>query len=141
MPYRPTGTQVRECAYCGAEFTSVHKVQRYCTKKCSDRFRNRKRRRKQGIVPIEEYREKQKPTSKKVKLEYLAQLKREGSCADCPESDPVVLDFHHIRGVKVARLARMAKESEYTIDDLKQEVSKCVLVCANCHRRRHAKDT
>jgi hypothetical protein len=39
-------------------------------------------------------------------------------CADCGQSHPATLDFHHL-------------------DPAKEEIAKCVVLCANCHRIRH----
>jgi hypothetical protein len=58
-------------------------------------------------------------------------------CADCGESDPVVLDFDHVRGEKVASIAAMIAGS-YAWLTIEQEIAKCEVRCANCHRRRTA---
>jgi len=59
------------------------------------------------------------------------------SCVDCGETDPVVLEFDHRDGVKkeeaVSRL--MTASAWATIAD---EIEKCDVRCANCHRRRTA---
>ncbi len=57
------------------------------------------------------------------------------SCVDCGESDPVVLEFDHVRGIKKAPIAKLLSSSWSTI---LAEISKCDLVCSNCHRRRTA---
>jgi hypothetical protein len=57
-------------------------------------------------------------------------------CLDCGGNfPPVLMDFDHVRGTKrgiISRLSggRMAKAK------LLEEVAKCEVVCANCHRRR-----
>jgi hypothetical protein len=66
-------------------------------------------------------------------FEYL----REHPCVDCGETDPLVLQFDHIRG-----------EKKYNIGDLfhrygswrviEEEIEKCEVCCANCHQRRTA---
>ncbi len=59
-----------------------------------------------------------------------------GQCPDCGGNfPPVLMDFDHVRGTKrgiISRLSggRMAKAK------LLEEVAKCEVVCANCHRRR-----
>lgn len=57
-------------------------------------------------------------------------------CADCGESDPVVLEFDHVRGTKVASVARLMLGGKQA--RLETEMAKCEVVCANCHRRRTA---
>ena len=49
------------------------------------------------------------------------------------------LEFHHLnRGEKDFSIS----ESTYSrsMEDLKKEVDKCILVCANCHREIHEKE-
>jgi ArsR family metal-binding transcriptional regulator len=59
-------------------------------------------------------------------------------CVDCGEPDPIVLDFDHVLGVKhraVCVLLRGAHKWETIL----KEIAKCVVRCANCHRRKTAK--
>jgi hypothetical protein len=58
-------------------------------------------------------------------------------CVDCGESDPVVLDFDHVTGKKRKNVSNLAGEGA-SIEALKEEIAKCVVRCANCHRRRTA---
>lgn len=57
--------------------------------------------------------------------------------ADCPERDPTVLEFDHVRGIKLANVSELiiAQNRKH----LWIEIAKCDVVCANCHRRRTAK--
>lgn len=59
-------------------------------------------------------------------------------CVDCGETDPVVLDFDHVRGTKVRDLCRMAAWGT-SAEKLAEEMNKCEVRCANCHRRKTAK--
>lgn len=72
-------------------------------------------------------------TSRRLRWEYLLQH----PCVDCGESDPVVLEFDHLREkrAKIAGLMRVhAPWSE-----IQAEIQKCQVRCANCHRRRTAR--
>ena len=63
-----------------------------------------------------------------------------GKCADCGlKDDPSVFDFHHLDPSKkeIAFGSRGGK----SFDTLKPELDKCILLCANCHRKRHIKKT
>lgn len=72
------------------------------------------------------------------KTAYIEDLKKESSCKDCGESHKSCLEFHHTDpGEKMLSVSRMAVTAEYGIDDLKNEVSKCDLICRNCHAKRH----
>lgn len=67
-------------------------------------------------------------------LEYLATR----GCADCPERDPIVLEFDHVRGKKKDHVARLVLKT-YSWKTILKEIEKCEVRCANCHRRRTAK--
>src|SRR6266496_1078194 len=61
---------------------------------------------------------------------------KQGPCMDCGVQYPhYVMDFDHVRGVKVSGLAELAGKSRAPKVML-AEVAKCDLVCANCHRER-----
>ncbi len=60
-------------------------------------------------------------------------------CVDCGENDPVVLDFDHRVGEKKLRnVSNMMHWSCW--DTIKKEIDKCDVRCANCHRRKTAKE-
>ncbi len=73
----------------------------------------------------------------KINYEYIVAYLRDHPCADCGESDIVVLEFDHQRD-KVADVSVLARDG-YSLDKIKREIDKCEVVCANCHRRRTAK--
>lgn len=56
-------------------------------------------------------------------------------CSKCPEDHPSCLDFHHL-GDKELNIAEMANQGASKQRILK-EVSKCVVLCSNCHRKLH----
>jgi predicted RNA-binding Zn-ribbon protein involved in translation (DUF1610 family) len=67
-------------------------------------------------------------------IEYLG-----GQCADCGlQTDIVaVYDFHHKDGgEKTAGLSDFLTLKNW--QRMQEELDKCVLLCANCHRIRHA---
>jgi len=70
-------------------------------------------------------------------LRLPAEHKRGTACVDCGERDPVVLEFDHVKGRKEGNISRMVCTS--TWDRIKEEIKKCEIRCANCHRRRTAK--
>ena len=61
-------------------------------------------------------------------------------CVDCGESDPVVLEFDHIkRETKEAAISEMlARQVGWS--RILAEIEKCEVRCANCHRRKTAKE-
>lgn len=59
-------------------------------------------------------------------------------CIDCGERDIEVLDFDHVRGIKKENIAYMIRK--YSLEMLKDEIGKCEVRCANCHRRKTARE-
>jgi hypothetical protein len=62
--------------------------------------------------------------------------KLERGCADCGERDPTVLEFDHLRD-KEAMVSAMAVNIQVW-ERISDELSKCDVVCSNCHCRRTA---
>ena len=58
---------------------------------------------------------------------------KESGCMICGEKDPACLDFHHL-GDKYEQLSHMQTHS---MDKIKTELQKCVVLCSNCHRKLH----
>lgn len=55
-------------------------------------------------------------------------------CADCGEKfPPECMDFDHVRGEKLFNVGQGAGR---LWSDILDEIAKCELVCANCHRVR-----
>lgn len=59
-------------------------------------------------------------------------------CIDCGEKDPIVLDFDH-RGNKTAQIADLMGGG-FSWNRIEEEMNKCDVRCANCHRRKTAKE-
>lgn len=55
-------------------------------------------------------------------------------CIDCQETRLVCLDFDHLRD-KTGAVSRMVRGST-TLADVVEEIAKCEVRCANCHRRK-----
>ena len=77
------------------------------------------------------------------KREYITSKKRV-PCADCGCEYPIkVMDFHHIdeetKAEKLKKPGRsmIFKMEGWSYDKIDEELNKCVVLCANCHRLRH----
>ena len=70
--------------------------------------------------------------------EYLFNFLSQNPCIDCGETDPVVLEFDH-QNDKSANISHLMSRN-YPLNTLKKELAKCEVRCANCHRRKTAKD-
>ncbi len=56
-------------------------------------------------------------------------------CVDCGEKDPIVLEFDHIRDKK-SNISELTKDA--SLNKVVEEIAKCEVRCANCHRRKTA---
>ncbi len=60
---------------------------------------------------------------------------KDGPCTDCGgRFPPCVMDWDHVSGEKFSNVANYAKNGSR--QKLLEEIAKCELVCANCHRIR-----
>jgi L-lysine 2,3-aminomutase len=73
---------------------------------------------------------------KQATRDWIRSLKEGRICSQCGEDDPIVLDFHHPnpneKGGTVANIAH-----RWSRKRILQEIEKCDVMCANCHRRHH----
>jgi hypothetical protein len=60
-------------------------------------------------------------------------------CVDCGENDILILDFDHVTGLKETNVATMAN-GKTALKRIEAEIMKCVIRCANCHRRKTARE-
>lgn len=69
--------------------------------------------------------------------EWVASYLLAHPCVDCGEDDLVTLDFDHVCGGKVDSVTELLNTYR-SLKRIKEEVGKCEVRCANCHRKRHA---
>lgn len=76
-------------------------------------------------------------TEQRRKVREFVKAAKDAPCADCGQRFPYVcMDFDHLDpGTKVMEVSRM---TNLPIEQVKAEIAKCELVCANCHRIRTA---
>ena len=79
---------------------------------------------------------KRRPDARRVIWDYLFNH----PCIDCGETDPIVLEFDHRKSsTKILGVSQMAGNGR-PLSDIKEEIIKCQVLCANCHRRKTAKE-
>lgn len=68
--------------------------------------------------------------------EIFKQFKQTLACEKCGENHIACLDFHHKdpknKKFEVGHLA-----ARLSLKRLKEEIEKCIVLCANCHRKVH----
>jgi hypothetical protein len=108
---------------------TINGLQSYC-KSCS------KNKRIQTFKKnIEQELQTRKIYSEKQKQKYI-EYKKTLSCNICKENRWYVLDFHHIDDNKENNVTSLAN-GRFSWETILQEIKKCEVLCANCHREKH----
>lgn len=69
--------------------------------------------------------------------QIVSDYKAERGCLFCGENEPICLDLHHKNpNKKIASIAWLV--TNRSMETIKKEIQKCVVVCSNCHRKLHA---
>ena len=69
-------------------------------------------------------------------IQAIREYKLAHPCA-CGESHPACLDFHHVSDDKEATIGNVAYKG-WSLARVMKEIAKCIVICANCHRKLHA---
>ena len=135
-----TTNKMKVCRRCGpqpierfgknkAEKDGLH---RYC-KRC--RREEMAERFKQMTPEAKENRYRKVTALKDKRREFVLRYLLVHPCVDCGESDPIVLEFDHVRGIKSANVSALVN-SHGDLNKIQAEIAKCDVVCRNCHMRR-----
>ena len=89
---------------------------------------------KKNKAAIIEKSAKDKIKCKKILKDYIVEYLKNHPCIDCGESDIIVLEFDHVRGIKRANVTDLMRLN-CSLINLQLEIDKCDVRCANCHRR------
>lgn len=119
----------RNCRRCGILFTAsgtgAH-GQVYCSAECRQSNEARTNWQLDVNSKVKKYCQRRRMV--------LNLVKTTAGCMDCCyDENPVALDFDHVDGTKVKSVGRM---TSYSYEKIWEEVMKCDVVCANCHRIR-----
>lgn len=87
-----------------------------------------------------EYRIKKSDESLARKREWFTDLVSKLSCEECGFNHPGALDFHHIDPTEKDRSISRMVYNKVSKEKILLEISKCKVLCANCHRILHWKE-
>lgn len=79
---------------------------------------------------------KENTRNRVLEIREIVKKAKDKPCADCGIKYPYyVMDLDHVRGVKKYALS-VATSKHRALDSVHDEIKKCEVVCANCHRER-----
>lgn len=113
-----------KCITCNATLTGKQK--KFCSRRCSNNFGNNKH---QNYVA-----QQSRGIQRRLEL-----IKEKGNqCEVCGYSkNSAALEFHHKDPNNKEFSITLRECSNHSLQKLKDEVVKCSLLCANCHREYH----
>ena len=71
---------------------------------------------------------------------YLRDFLSKSFCIDCGESDIRVLEFDHKGEIPKLKAVSSLVRGRYSLEKIQEEMNKCEIRCANCHRKKTAID-
>jgi len=100
---------------------------------------NVKKTKKKHCQHQKEYYQRWYKIRRQEKKEWLLNYKSTHPCITCGESNPVCLDFHHPGGCPKNEIRSICEMLNYQKETILKAISKCEILCCNCHRKIHAK--
>lgn len=70
---------------------------------------------------------------------WMAELKSQMCCTFCSETHPATLEFHHLDPSAKETTIANAVMNGWSVKRVQAEMAKCIVLCANCHRKLHAR--
>ena len=124
---------MRTCSKCDIEYEHYGQRHSMCKpcKRVYDRehYANKSQENKDRKVSLQKQRHIEN-------RQYMYDYLKTHPCVTCGESDPVVLEFdHNDQRTKLLAVSLMA---DYSLSKIKEEIAKCRVLCANCHKRHTA---
>ena len=92
-----------------------------------ERYQNGDRDRKKG----------NRANTEKRAQDYIWSVLTTSQCVDCCNDDPLVLEFDHRDGSD--KLYNISSMYSWSVESIKKEITKCEVRCANCHKKKTAK--
>jgi hypothetical protein len=141
VPREPNAEPLRRCGRCGlekplSEFAWRRKrrgqLDNYCRPCRADYHHEHYARNRAQYIENTAQRKRALAAERN---RYLIEFFSTHACADCGESDPLVLEFDHL-GDKRFNISAGLRDRAW--QDVLDEIAKCEVVCANCHRKRTA---
>ena len=114
---KKSGSLHSQCKQCQSEYQKQHYLNNKTTYKKRSKISNIKYK-----------------TNNKM---FFDEYKLKKGCLFCDENEPCCLDFHHKDPKTKHRNISSMINSSLSRQTIVKEIHKCILVCANCHRKIH----
>jgi hypothetical protein len=72
--------------------------------------------------------------------DFISRIKTELGCIQCGEKHPSCLQFHHLDPSQKSFTISRAIGIKRPLHIIQSEISKCEVLCANCHAKKHWKE-
>lgn len=126
---------MRTCSSCNTEYEDYGQRSSLC-RECKRAYDREFHAKRSPEVKARKA-ELQKIRKAEIKVWY-KEWKTSQSCKVCGEDEEACLDFHHLDpSTKEDAVANLIGKA-HSIEKIKKEIAKCVVLCANCHRKLHA---
>ncbi len=107
-------------------------LQQYCRDCHLSVVSSQRTHREAFLKRLQRYNERKRNVTRRLVFDYL----QVHPCVDCGEPDVIVLDFDHQRDKKYTISQLIVSNKEWS--QILNEIEKCEVRCANCHRRKTA---
>jgi len=127
------GNKGCRCNLC-REAWRLYYHERKRTPQLLEKKRERQRKRYfQSTDKEKAYWKTQRAERRRANAQWVRDYKASNPCAECGNVFPYqVMDFHHL-GKKKYNVSQMAANG-HSLKKIQEEIAKCDLLCANCHR-------
>ena len=71
---------------------------------------------------------------------WIEDVREKLSCINCGFSDPRALHFHHLDAATKETTVSRLVHGGASVERIRREMAKCVVLCANCHMIEHSED-
>lgn len=139
---------MKTCTHCltekvDEEFSFKNKEQNKRRSTCrpcySDLQKNRYQRSESGKTKRRLSNQRGQVARRQRNREFVWSYLSEHPCRECGLADPIVLEFdHRDASCKTTEVSLMVAGC-WSIERIEEEIAKCDVLCANCHRRKTAK--
>lgn len=72
--------------------------------------------------------------------QWISETKAAAGCGSCDEEDSRCLDYHHCDTTEKTAAVNQLVTYGASKERIREELTRCLVLCANCHREEHAED-